>query len=226
MPFFQICGVPFRIVTGVYLCLSVLAGYGASVLLNGKYFIFKKIPKPRNIFFIMLILILILIEAIDNYPVLKEPNLEFFRVNCQKLFYQQISKNNENYAILDLPIEGSLDRIYMLYQIYHEKKISCACLRRSLLNTYDFLEFIPLLAKVRRHENYNGDNSTLSQEEISLNHKQLKNTNIKFVILHKILSESSNHKNEHTFSEYQIIIEKYQPIKKIVFNECIAYQFW
>ncbi len=219
LSFFKICGVPFRIVAGVYLCLSLLAGHGAKILLSKKNRGINKIIFP-------VLLTLIIIEGIDTFPVLQKNMPGFYQGNDQKLFYEKIARDRQNYAVLDLPVADGLDRIYMLYQIYHEKKIICACLRRSDCNSYKFLDFLPLYSKTRKIGHDNTKVTPPSSEEIFLNLKALKKNNIKLVVLHKISLDSIPFQNTARFRNYKKILEQYKPVKTLVLDDCIVYQYW
>jgi hypothetical protein len=212
VPFLKICGAPFRIVAGVYLCLSILAGYGVAAVLS------KKNVFYQNIVF-SVFAVLIIFEGIDTFPVLHKNRQVFYCENEQKRFYRKISEDREDYAILDLPTIDDFDRVYMLYQSYHEKRISCVCLRRSPLANYNFLNFLPLYL---RTTGTHPELPRISTQDISKNMEHLKKHRIKYVILHKLFSG----KSLYDYQVYENIIDLFMPLKKTVLTDCVIYQFW
>lgn len=142
VPYFSLLREPARFTILAMLSFSVLAGYGMMELF--------KIKRYNNLLF-FLILFLILFEF------LAVP-LELREYYAPK-FYYQLTKDKDDYAILEVPIdysgyggevtEPNKKPDYMLLQIIHNKRLISGAFTRKPPNTTYFIDTTPLLLELR-----------------------------------------------------------------------------
>lgn len=103
-------------------------------------------------------------------------------------FYKEISRDKENYAILDLPVDSSLTfSFYNLFQIVHGKKIISGKILSNAFSakTYSFIEKNDFLK--------NSACIVLAMSEKNINREktieEFKKNKIKYIIIHKDIIE-------------------------------------
>jgi hypothetical protein len=128
-------------------------------------------------------------------------------------FYYEISKDKENYAIMDLPINpttGAQFSFYTYYQTIHKKKITSGKIvpnafsekTTSFIDGSDFLKNGACLAE-------SGLEDVKIDKERSI--KQLKDNNIRYVIIHKDIME---YLNTHYVADVRNIVFDCQELGK------------
>ncbi|WP_174591663.1 hypothetical protein [Methanocella conradii] len=110
MPIIGLDRTPCRYSIMVMLCLTVLAGYGLSIILNK----LKGINNKRIFFLIATIILL--------FEFLSSPSLSLID---RPVFYENISHDKEKYALLEIPLTYDYNAGVKIqyYQVYHNKPI-------------------------------------------------------------------------------------------------------
>jgi len=131
-PFLFITRTPARFLLFVSLPLSLLAGYGAEILIRWSKSIRFEKPllswfRPAWFLFVLLVGIL-LFESVERFPL---RTFNRFDLSLPK-FYEEVRSNPRDFAVLDLPYDNYLTRrLGMLYQAIHGKGILYATYPRA-----------------------------------------------------------------------------------------------
>lgn len=134
IPIFSMARVPSRWDILVMISLAVLSGYGLNYLFS-KYRNNKPNSKHKiNIIFIF-ISCLILFEFLSVPYLMSSAEIP--------TFYKEISNDQEDYAILEVPILGYTEP--MFYQTLHGKRIIGGFVSRVPYEKIEFLESTPLI---------------------------------------------------------------------------------
>ena len=175
IPIFSLARAPARWDIMLMLSLTVLTGYGLKYtfdILRDSTFIGIKKKDVLSIF----ISLLILFEFLSiPYPM---------SITNVPLFYEQISKDGENYSILELPANIVLQtpNEVMYYQTIHGKKLVNGDLPRIPDDKVKFFESISPINKLV-HLQSNKSNQT--PEKINFASLSSYNINLRYIILHK-----------------------------------------
>lgn len=185
MPVLSMIRCPSRISIMLMLMLAVLGGYGISEF-------FKKIanPKKKQIFAI-LITLLIISEFAFVLPSTEAKAPEF---------YQSISNDGGDYAILELPIGYSPPAphhlpIYHFYQSVHEKKLVGGAASREGIYFRSFIRNSPL-QPFWQFETTEDIITTTNHTKSALSYY-----NIRYVILHKNIIKDQYINNSYILME-------------------------
>lgn len=132
IPVFSIARVTSRWDVLLMLSLAVLSGYGLKYI----FYSYRKVPGAL-IFFIISSLILFEFLSIP-YPTAS---------GDVPLFYKQIAREHENYAIIEIPNITPIqtDPTWIYYQIVHKKKLINGFVNRPPTYIAEFLGSMPLI---------------------------------------------------------------------------------
>lgn len=172
IPFFSMARVPSRWDVLVMLSLAVLAGYGLS-------YIFDKLGAKllKNKYKINIILILF--SCLILFEFLSVP---YTMSNAEiPNFYEQIANDDEDYAILEVPIIWYADVMY--YQTLHEKNLVGGYVSRPPNNAIAFLKSTPLVSDLLNF--YASDEDIINQNLSEIGISIANHYNIRYIILHK-----------------------------------------
>ncbi len=131
---------PTRMNMMVMLCLSVLAGYGMTEI--KKILVRFKSSAIWRILFISVCGAIILVEFISWRPALTTPT------EWVPDFFRKIGRDEENYAVLELPLASVKNQEPLFFQTIHEKKIMGGYLARYDPAAYAFLQKYALLKTI------------------------------------------------------------------------------
>jgi len=151
----------FNILLG--LPVAVLAGYGAAWVL-------ARFRRPA--IWTLGLSVLILIEYLPlPYPTAR-PDIP--------PFYQQLARETEDFAILDLPWgTSSAAKLYMYYSTIHGKALVGGRVARLPRSAYAFIDSVPLLHGLRTDDEMDPSLCGVSRQ-LSL----LAQSNVRYIILH------------------------------------------
>jgi len=151
------------------LAFAVLAGYGITILLS------KYDPKKY--------LIIALIGGFIIFEYLCVP-FAVCPVN-QPEFYQKIGQDNEQYALVEVPITASYGAgvNLMFYQALHEKPVVGGQVARMPSNARDFEMNTPLIRELTF--SLPPDRDIINEKVTAVGNSVLQYFNIRYVILHK-----------------------------------------
>jgi hypothetical protein len=186
-PFFSLIKAPCRFSVMVIFCLILLFSFGLRK-------ISKKISKKPIIFFIGFLVLFEFFAAPYVTTKLEIPE-----------FYENISEEKEDYAILDIPIREI--STYLYYQTIHEKKMIGGYVSRTPYYARENLYKTPLFRKFMTNHNLE-KNLTWSESELKDAYGAFKEFNIKFVIIHK------NHMFNGEIQETQNFVSKISNVTK------------
>ena len=171
IPLFSLARIPSRWVILLMLSLSILSGFGLKFIFESlKPKFFHNIDSRSIVTSIVSIIILFEFLAIP-YPMgsTKVP-----------IFYQNIGKDPENYALLEFPAIGDAETLY--YQTNHGKKLVGGYVSRLSEDDLKFIRSTPLISQLfnRSPALLESSNQNLTEKWISA----LSLQKIKFIILH------------------------------------------
>lgn len=154
----------------VMLSFAVLAGYGITEFIN------RFDSKQKKAMFSCVISCLVIFEFL-TIPVLVSP------VDVPE-FYDQISKDNEKYALLEIPATTVYGCGIMseYYQTIHGKPTVNGQVARTPTDAWDFQINTPLVRQLTYYDKYSGD--ILNQNISEVGESVLNYYNIRYVILH------------------------------------------
>ncbi len=173
IPFFNAMRAHGRFGVLVTLSLAMLSAFGLKLFLKNK--------NNRNI-------LLILISGIIIFESIAIP---FALLNTEiPKFYKNISSENGNYTILEVPFNPKV----MYYQTLHEKKLIYGYVSRTPFNVREFIDNTPLVHELSLNSlPYQTNQIWYGKPAINVNDphlienglKILKEYDIKYVIVHK-----------------------------------------
>lgn len=175
IPFFNFAKESVRLSIFVSLFSSIIFAFALRYIFSSKNY-----SAHKNTLLVFFALAIVSERMIFPYPIEKI---------TAPSFYYEISKEKENYAILDLPVDSILGfSFYNYYQTIHEKKIISGKIMPyafsensySFIKENDFLSQSTCLSDKNMVKPYNPQNSGAIIEK-------LKKNNIKYVIIHKNL---------------------------------------
>jgi len=171
VPLIKAARVPSRFVVMLMLSLSVLVGYGCSKIFGklGSKRMFSKFSAKKVVAGV--------ISLVVVFEFLRIPfTIRSFNV---PIFYKDLAKDKQKYAILELPLYGwGNNEEFMCYQTIHEKKIVNGMAARIPPYCFNFVEnseFLSLLAHPER----------IDKKSMDISSSILRNTNIKYIIVHQ-----------------------------------------
>ncbi|MBU4338222.1 hypothetical protein KKB43_01920 [Patescibacteria group bacterium] len=175
IPFFNFAKESVRLSVFIALFSSIIFAFSLKYIFSSKNYNARK-----NALLVFFALAIIAERMIFPYPIekIKAPS-----------FYNEISREKENYAILDLPVDSILGfSFYNYYQTMHKKKIVSGKIMPyafsessySFIKEDDFLSQSTCLVDKNMVKPYNPQNSGAIIEKFKKN-------NIKYVIIHKDL---------------------------------------
>ncbi len=174
VPIISLARVPKRWDVLVTLSFAVLVGYGINYLLEEKFN--KKSYKFKKIM-ITIFLCLILLEYL-NIPVpMSETKIPGF--------YNQLKKDTENYAILEIPDIPHFAGHYMYYQTFHEKELINGYVSRSPPGAEKFMISTPIIDQLTNISTKKIVLENITNEDIIKGKSILKDYNIRYIILHE-----------------------------------------
>ena len=94
-------------------------------------------------------------------------------------FYEQMAADEEDYAIVDLPLTRPAGEVHRYYQTIHQKPIVGGWVKRVQASAFDFIISNPLLAPWKT----NDKSATLGSLDGAL--AQLSEANVRYVVIHK-----------------------------------------
>lgn len=171
IPLFSLARVPSRWVVLLMLSMSILSGFGLKFIFESlKNKSFCKIDSRTILTLVVSIIILFEFLAIP-YPMgsTKVP-----------LFYQNIGKDPEDFALLEFPVIWYAEPLY--YQTNHEKKLVGGYVSRMSEDDLKFIRSTPLISQLfnRSPALLESSNQNLTERGIpALNYYK-----IKYIILH------------------------------------------
>lgn len=172
IPFFSMARVPSRWDVLVMLSLAVLAGYGLSYVID-KY----GAKSSKNKYKVDILLILV--SCLILFEFLSVP----FTMSSSEIptFYEQLANDEEDYAILEVPIIWYADVLY--YQTLHGKNLVGGYVSRPPNNAIAFLKSTPLVSDLLNF--YPSDEDIINQNLSEIGTSIANYYNIRYIILHK-----------------------------------------
>lgn len=172
IPVFSLARVPSRWSILVVLSLAVLAGYGLKYLFtrcNDSKQMNKK-TKSNILFLVVCCLVLFEFLAIP------------FPMSSAEVpsFYKQIAAEDEDFAILEIPMLWQADVMY--YQTLHGKRLVGGYVSRTPENALTFLKITPLIRDLL--DFYPSHNDIIDQNPAEIGLSLLNYYNIKYIVLH------------------------------------------
>jgi len=172
IPFFSMARVPSRWDVLVMLSLAILSGYGLSYVID-RY----GAKSSKNKYKIDILLILV--SCLILFEFLSVP----FTMSSSEIptFYEQLANDDEDYAILEVPIIWYADVMY--YQTLHGKNLVGGYVSRPPNDAIEFLKSTPLVSDLLNFHPSDEDiiNQTLAEIAPSVANYY----NIRYIILHK-----------------------------------------
>jgi hypothetical protein len=159
---------PFRFNTLVSFCLAVLAGLGLVRLL-------QRLSRRRqwNLALVTTGLATVIILEYLSIPL---PRTEL-RVSA---FYHHLADEEDDVAIVEVPMGRRRDKEYMYYQTIHGKPMVNGVVSRPPQNTYRFLAEVPVLSALQTNEP-----PAWSERHLFNQLAPLAERNIEYIILHR-----------------------------------------
>jgi hypothetical protein len=188
-PFLFITRVPARFLLFVSLPLSLLAGYGAEILIRwSKNIRFRKplLCQFRPTWFLSVLLIgILLFESVERFPL---RTFSRFNVSVPK-FYKELHSNPRDFAVLDLPYDGHLTRrLGMFYQAVHGKGILYATYPRAKRDNIKYFQESRLFRLLIGGPLPRGElEMHLSEIDLVEERKILRNMGIGVIVFHEYL---------------------------------------
>jgi len=168
---------PFRFNVLISFCLSILAAYDLTALLQGKAAAGASgLTKRRQILITGIVTTVVLFE----YLTLPFPTIPL----DVSPFYHQLAEEEGDFAVVEVPIGRQANKISLYTQTIHDKKLVGGVVSRTPVNAYDYIEQNPLL-----YAAWEGDPRTLSASDAADALAQLHSDNVRYVILNKFLLE-------------------------------------
>ncbi|MBN1316186.1 MAG: glycosyltransferase family 39 protein, partial [Anaerolineales bacterium] len=186
---FRLMRVPDRYNVFLALPFSILASFGVSNLLEWT----KRFNKPATAAWVLLIIGVILFEYLPGPAPLQN--------TIQSGFYESIT-NEDQFAILNLPIDSQKSKQYMFAQTKHGHPILQGKTARFPENTYSFFDGNPWLRTLRQY-----DEMTPQLPDVGDQLNILEDNGVEYIILHKTLA--SKDRLEH-WQRYLMISPRYQ----------------
>lgn len=204
IPIFSLARAPSRWSVLVIFSLAVLAGYGLN-------YIFKRYTnnsscKKNVLFFIFSFLILF--EFLATPYTMSSAEVP--------IFYKQISNEQGDYAILEIPnCDSNFVATYMYYQSTHEKKLVNGYLSRTSPESFQFLSATPFISQLMHltesrplEKEY-----ILNQNITEIGSSILNFYNIEYIILHKDLM------SEEQFQSYSIFLQRFVNKNPLIYEK-------
>lgn len=166
IPIFSMARVPSRWDVLLMISLAILSGYSLNYIFNR----YSDKKYAVNI-------ILILVSCFIIFEYLSIP----FLMSDTKIpeFYENISIDHDDYAILEVPILGYADSMY--YQTVHQKKLVGGYVSRIPYDAIEFLTYTPL---IRDLLNLYPTKDIIEQNVSEIGPSIFNYYNIKYIILH------------------------------------------
>lgn len=103
-------------------------------------------------------------------------------INITPNWYQQLSKEPGDFAIIDLPLMRVPIKYFLFYQITHHKPVVEGRLSRVPISNYRYITEIPFLAYLFQPNKYEAPEGDISQQI-----KILADDNVRYIVVHKDL---------------------------------------
>ncbi len=100
-------------------------------------------------------------------------------------WYETLALEQEEFAIVDLPLDRISYKKFMFYQITHGKPTVQGRLSRVPVSAYNFIDTVPLLAYLRSQESSDWPNGNVSEQL-----QMLSEANVRYIVVHKELFPS------------------------------------
>lgn len=198
IPFFNFAKESVRLSVFVALSSSMLFAFALSYIFSS-----KRYNTHKNILLSFFAVIIIAERTIFPYPIekIKMPP-----------FYNEISREKDDYAILDLPVDSILGfSFYNYYQTAHKRKIVSGKIMPYAFSefSYSFIDEDAFLSQGTCMADRNiTDKPYTAQDNIATIEKFKKN-NIKYAIIHKDLIDAFDKEKKRGGREYDC-----RPLKK------------
>lgn len=212
-PILSMIRCPSRIDIMVMFSLAVLVGFGVAELLKK----INNINKKRIVAFV--ICTFIVFEFLYALPMSKADAPDF---------YYQISKDKEDYAILELPIGYSPPAVhhtplYGFYQSIHGKRLVGGALSREGVYFREFIRNTPCLKDLWQFKiDKKGD--ILVQNTTRMSQSILNYYNIRYIVVHYNLMRNGEYRNNANIVLSEIFGEPYLIDNSIKRDPIIVYK--
>jgi hypothetical protein len=167
IPIINVLRHPFRLSVFVFFSLAVLVGFGSRWL----YDLFASRSKVSACLAVGLSLGLLLAENL----VWPFPTVQL----SYSPFYQQLAREEGDFAVVDFPMDRQRDKYFMLCQTIHGRKMVGGVVSRTPHNAYDFIDASPLLKPL--HAGHAPDPDVNIGEQFAA----LADQGIRYIIIHK-----------------------------------------
>ena len=177
LPVFSLIRAPGRWDIMLMLSLSVLSGYGCKYIFSTfNDDVSSKRIRKKNLLFILISLIVLFEYLSVPYPMSDA---------TVSTFYERISKDDGDYAILEVPNMPETMIAYpeyMYYQTIHNKRLVNGYVPRPTENVEEFMGSMPF---IRQLMSFSTNDDIIAQNFTEIGSSILNYYNIKYIIIHE-----------------------------------------